>query len=233
MKNRLIAAACATSFLCLCLRGEAAQDSVAPGINDRYATEEGRERSTQIFEAQDREKYQKSAEVIRHMKIAPGNVVCEIGAGTGYFTPYLAKAVGPKGKVYAEDPQAEFLERLEEKVAASDLDNVTAVVGTYEDTNLPDGQCDIAFVLDAYHHFEYPKPMLDAMAKDLKPNGRLIIVDWYRRPNPVFDQWSINAQQHVRLDRDGVIAEIEDHGWKHIGSSDFLPYQYFVEFTPR
>jgi ubiquinone/menaquinone biosynthesis C-methylase UbiE len=217
----------------MCERSEAAQESVAPGINDRYSTQEGRERSEQIFEAQDRETYQKSVEVIRHMNIEPGDVVCEIGAGTGYFTPYLSKAVGPHGKVYAEEPQREFVERLRKKIDANDLDNVTPVLGTYEDTNLPDGACDIAFVLDAYHHFEWPEPMLDAMAGDLKPDGRMIIVDWYRKPNPVFERWSIDARKHLRLDRDGVISEIERYGWKHVDTLDFLPYQYFIVFTPR
>jgi ubiquinone/menaquinone biosynthesis C-methylase UbiE len=219
--------------LCLCARAAPAAESVAPGVNDRYKSEAGREMAVQIFEGQDRESYQKSDDVIRHMKIAPGNVVCEIGAGSGYFTPYLARAVGRSGKVLAEDPQREFLDLLEQKIEKNDLGNVTTVLGTYVDTNLPDGVCDIAFVLDAYHHFEFPQPMLEAMAKDLKPDGRLIIVDWYRRPNPVFARWKIDAEQHLRLDRDGVIGEIERYGWKHVATEEFLDHQYFLVFRQR
>lgn len=209
-----------------------ASDSVAPGINDRYATEEGRQRSVQIFEGEGRENYQKPDEVIQNMELKEGDVVCEIGAGTGYFTPFLSKAVGATGKVIAEDPQAEFLEHIKQKIQTQGLNNVEVVVGTYTDTNIADGACDVAFVLDAYHHFEWPKPMLDAMKADLKPGGRMVIVDWYRRPNPIFEGWKIDAMKHLRLDLDGVIKEVEDHGWKHAGTKTFLEHQFFVVFTP-
>ena len=211
----------------------AAEPSVAPGINDRYATEEGRKSALQIFEGSDRETYQKPEEVIRNMDVEEGSVVCEVGAGSGYFTPYLSKAVGASGKVYAEDPQPEFLDVLKQKIATQKLGNVAIVLGTYTDTNLPDGACDVAFVLDAYHHFEWPEPMLAAMAKDLKPGGRLIIVDWFRRQNPVFDHWGIDAKKHLRLDRDGVVREIESHGWKKVDARSFLDHQYFLVFEPR
>jgi predicted methyltransferase len=92
-----------------------AGQSVAPGANDRYATEEGRAAALQIFEDEGREKYQKPDEVIQNMKLMEGDVVCEVGAGSGYFTPFLSKAVGSTGKVYAEDPQPEFLEVLKRK----------------------------------------------------------------------------------------------------------------------
>ena len=68
------------------------------------------------------------------------------------------------------------------------LTNVEVVLSTYTDTNLPDNTCDVAFVLDTYHHFEWPPAMLDAMKRDLKQGGRLVIVDWYRRQNAIFDK---------------------------------------------
>jgi ubiquinone/menaquinone biosynthesis C-methylase UbiE len=219
----------------MCFAGvlHAAESSVAPGINDRYKTTEGRTATVQILEGEGRDQYQKPDEVIRHMELAKGDVVCEIGAGTGYITPYLARAVGAEGKVYAEDPQPEFLNAINEKTRAQALDNVVTVLGTYTDTNLADGSCDVAFVLDAYHHFEWPAPMLDAMAGDLKPGGRMIIVDWFRRSNPLFERWGIDVNKHVRLDRDGVIKEIESHGWKLADTRSFLDHQYFLVFKHR
>lgn len=210
-----------------------AAKSVAPGINDRYATDQGRASAVQIFEGQGRDEYQRPAEVVQHMALQNGDVVCEVGAGSGYFTPFLSKAVGERGKVYAEDPQAEFLDLLKKKKDAQSLGNVEIVRGTYTDTNLPDRACDVTFVLDAYHHFEWPKPMLDAMKADTKPDGRLILVDWYRRPNPVFQKWNIDAMKHLRLDLDGVIEEIEAEGWDHVETQTFLDHQYFVVFRPR
>lgn len=155
--------------------------SVAPGANDRFATEEGRATALQVFEGEGREEYQKPDEVIQHMTLKDGDIVCEVGAGSGYFTPYLSKAVGRAGRVYAQDPQPEFLEVLQQKIETQGLHNVEIVLGTYTDTNLPDGLCDVTFVLDTYHHFEWPKTMLDAMKRDTKRDGRLVIVDWYRR----------------------------------------------------
>lgn len=209
-----------------------AAESVAPGINDLFSTEEGRAAATEIFEAAERDAYQKPKEIIRHLGLENGDVACEIGAGTGYFTGYLARAVGSSGRVYAEEPQKEFVESIEEKVTANSWKNVTPVVGTYVDTKLPDGTCDVAVVLDVYHHFEWPTPMLETMAKDMKPDGRLVIVDFYRKQNPLFDRYGIEAKKHIRLDRDDVIAEIEKHGWRHIESLSFLPYQYFIVFAP-
>jgi ubiquinone/menaquinone biosynthesis C-methylase UbiE len=135
--------------------------------------------------------------------------------------------------VYAEDPQREFLAELEAKLQNQNLQNVQTVLGSYTDTRIPDGVCDVAFVLDAYHHFEWPKPMLDAIAGDLKPGGRLVIVDFHRRQNPWFDRWGIDANKHLRLDRDGVIAELEDYGWKLVDSRNFLEQQYFLVFQRR
>jgi ubiquinone/menaquinone biosynthesis C-methylase UbiE len=209
------------------------EPSVAPGANDRYATEEGRAATVKILEGEGRDEYQKPHEVIRNMNLKEGEVVCEVGAGSGYFTPYLSKAVGDPGRVYAEDPQREFIDLIKQKKEQQNLRNVEVVLGTYTDTNLPDRACDVTFVLDTYHHFEWPTPMLDAMKRDTRPGGRLIVVDWYRRPNPIFDTLGIKATDHMRLDLDGVIEEITRHGWTHVETRTFLDYQYFAVFTPR
>ena len=207
--------------------------SVAAGANDRYATEEGRAATLQILESDDRAKYQSPDKIIENMKLKEGDIVCEVGAGSGYFTPFLSRAVGSTGKVYAEDPQPEFLDVLKQKKEKQGLRNLEIVLGTYTDTNLSDGLCDVTFVLDTYHHFEWPKSMLDAMKRDTKTRGRLVIVDWYRRPNEIFDKWGIDAMQHLRLDVDGVIEEVERHGWNHVATLAFLDHQFFAVFTPR
>lgn len=210
----------------------AAAQSVARGINDRYKTDEGRATAEQIFEDPNRDSYQRSSEVIRHLQIEPGDVVCEIGAGTGYFTPYLSRAVREHGRVYAEEPQREFVAAIRRKIESKALRNVIPVEGSYTDTRIEDGVCDIAFVLDAYHHFEWPQQMVDSIEHDLKPNGRLVIVDWYRRQNPVFDRWGVDAAQHVRLDRDDVVKELQGYGWRHVESRNFLEHQYFIVLEP-
>lgn len=224
----LVLSACASSGT----GSSGTEPSVAPGINDRYATEEGRAITRKILEGDGRERYQKPDEVIRNMQLKPGDVVCEIGAGTGYFTPFLSKAVGSSGKVYAQDPQPEFVAILEQKKAAQALNNVEIVLASYTDTNLPDGSCDVTFVLDTYHHFEWPKRMLDAIKRDTKASGRLVIVDWYRRQNEIFNGWGIDPMKHLRLDLDGVIEEIKSFGWVHVDTRRFLDHQFFLVFGP-
>jgi ubiquinone/menaquinone biosynthesis C-methylase UbiE len=209
------------------------EPSVAPGANTRFGTPEGREATVKILEGDERDEYQKPTEVIQNLELKEGDVVCEVGAGSGYFTPYLSKAVGKTGRVYAQDPQREFIDLVKQKKEQQGLTNVEVVLGTYTDTNLPDNTCDVAFVLDTYHHFEWPAPMLDAMKRDLKPGGRMVIVDWYRKPNALFDKFKIDPMQHVRLDVDGVIDEVTRAGWTHVDTRKFLDYQYFAVFTPR
>lgn len=236
MARNVLSVALSLAVLSACASntGTSAGDpSVAPGINDRYATAEGRATALQVFEGEGREQYQRPDDVVRHMALKDGDVVCEVGAGSGYFTPYLSRAVGATGTVYAEDPQAEFVEILKQKTREQGLRNVQVVLGTYTDTNLPDGRCDVTFVLDAYHHFEWPAVMLDAMKRDTRPGGRLVIVDWYRRQNPILDRWKVDAATHLRLDVDGVVREIEAHGWDHVETLTFLEHQFFAVFTRR
>ena len=85
-----------------------AEPSVAPGANDRYATEEGRAAALQMLEGEGRDGYQKPDTIIENMKLKEGDVVCEVGSGSGYFTPFLSKAVGTTGTIYAEDPSRSF-----------------------------------------------------------------------------------------------------------------------------
>jgi ubiquinone/menaquinone biosynthesis C-methylase UbiE len=233
MSRRLWSAALACLAACSTSSSsstESAAGSANPGINSRYATKEGLEKSITLFEEEGRERYQKPDEVLTNLEIKPGTVVCEVGAGSGYFTPYLLKGVGAEGKVIAEDPEAGFVEHMKKKF--SDAPNIEVVLGTYTDTKITDGACDLVFVLDAYHHFEWPKPMLDAMRSDLKPDGRMVIIDWYRRPNEHFDRWGIDMMKHVPLDLDGVVAQIQAHGWKHVETRTFLEHQYFAVFKP-
>ena len=107
------------------------------------------------------------------------------------------------------------------------------VLGTETDVLLPAACCEVIVILDAYHHFEKPVPMLASLKKALKPDGRLVLVDFYRRKNDLFSKWNIDYLKHIRLDLDGVIAELGQNGWKHLETRAFMPYQYFAVFSPK
>jgi ubiquinone/menaquinone biosynthesis C-methylase UbiE len=147
--------------------------------------------------------------------------VADVGAGIGFMLPYLSRAVSPGGTVYAEDIFADLLDSAKERVRKLKLENVQFVLGDVKDPHLPAGEIDLVLMLDAYHHFEYPKAMLENLRTALKPRGRIVIVDFYKRGG---------MQNHVRLDRDGVVKEVEGFGWKLDASPELLPNQYIVIF---
>jgi ubiquinone/menaquinone biosynthesis C-methylase UbiE len=206
--------------------------SANPGINDRYATAEGRARSKTVFEGSERAAFQKPEDIARLLALNAGEVVADVGAGTGYMTGVLSKAVGARGKVYAEDITPGFLDEVRAKIATEKLANVDVVLGTATDAKLPDACCDAILVLDTYHHFEWPEPMLASLKKALKPKGRLVIIEFHRKSNPMFEKLKIDFAQHIRLADNEVVAQIENLGWTRLEKTEFPPYQYVVVFTP-
>jgi len=118
------------------------------------------------------------------LKLKPGDTVADIGAGTGYYTRLLAKAVGTNsptgdtGLVYAEDIQPEMLDILTNKMAAAGIPNVQPVLGTITDPMLPRGSLDLILMVDVYHEFDHPFEMVEAMCRALKPGGRMVFVEF-------------------------------------------------------
>src|SRR6476620_11108361 len=123
------------------------------------------------LEREGRAEMEKPEMVIEAMGIRPGMTVAEIGAGTGFFSRRLAKAVGPSGKVYAEDIQPQMIDLLKKDIAKEDLANVIPILGTETDPKLPAGGIDRILLVDVYHEFQKPEPMLAAMRASLAPGG--------------------------------------------------------------
>ena len=144
--------------------------------------------------------------------------------------PYLEAKVGPFGRVVEEDIFPDFVAQAQEKIQAGGWRNARTVLGTEHDPKLPLAQFDVAIVLDTYHHFNYPAQMLRHIRAALKSSGRLIIIEYYRsRPNP--SATDEDLQSHIRLDRDGVIAEVSAGGFHLTRSFDHLPYEYVLDFS--
>jgi ubiquinone/menaquinone biosynthesis C-methylase UbiE len=148
----------------------------------------------------------KPGQLMNEMGLKPGMTVADVGTGIGYMLPFLSKRVGTEGRVIAEDIENEFLAMARQAAEDQNLANVTFVKGTATDPNLPEGQVDIALVLDAYHHFDYPEKMLAALHKALRPDGRLVIVEYYKRESAMPNG---RALTHIRLDMPDVIKEVE------------------------
>jgi arsenite methyltransferase len=171
-----------------------------------------------------RDAWQKPDDVLTALALEAGDVVADIGAGSGYFTLRLANHVGPSGRVYAVDLSSEMLAEVRRKVEAAELDNVTPVEATAEDPRLPAGGVDVIFICDTWHHIEDRAEYLGKLQAALAPDGRLAIVDFHKRPLPV------GPPEAMKLTRDEVVAEATAAGFALADEHTFLPHQYFLVF---
>ena len=181
------------------------QAQVAGQANTQYQTEQGRKGIAAGLGDPHRDEMQKPGVLVRDMDLQPGMTVADVGTGVGYMLPFLSKRVGPDGKVIAEDIFDDFLAAAKQKASEANLQNVTFVKGTETDPALPEGQVDMVLALDVYHHFNYPEKMLAAIHKSLRDSGKLVVVEYYRRPTAMEGR----AMTHIRLDMLDVIKEIE------------------------
>jgi ubiquinone/menaquinone biosynthesis C-methylase UbiE len=179
---------------------------VAQQANSAYQTEAGRENVAKSLNAPTREATQKPGQLIQSMGLEPGMTVADVGTGVGFMLPFLSRRVGPAGRVLAEDIFDDFLTGAKQTAEEQKLSNITFIKGTVTDPNLPEGQVDMELVLDAYHHFDYPEKMLAALYKALKPDGKLVIVEYYKRESAMPGG---RALTHIRLDMPDVIKEVE------------------------
>jgi ubiquinone/menaquinone biosynthesis C-methylase UbiE len=124
-----------------------------------------------------REQWQKVDEIFKAMGVAPGAKVADVGAGMGFFTARLSRAVGDQGRVYAVDIDPAQIRRLRERVTTEDLSNVEVVEGAADDPKLPPGTLDAALIVNAYHEMKDHRAMLARIRAALKPEGRLVIIE--------------------------------------------------------
>ena len=199
--------------------------AVDPEIN-AYYQDADYARWKSIFESHGREVYDRRVEILDRLEIRPGMRIADVGAGTGLFTMLFAEAVGPSGKVYAVDISKSFLAAIGQRAGEAGLDNVVSVLNGQSSAELPPGSVDLVFLADTYHHFEYPRAMLDSIRAALVPGAMLAIIDFRREPG-VSNRWILG---HVRAGREEVIREVEQAGFKLIDEPIKLRENYFVRF---
>ena len=198
---------------------------VARQANSTYQTEAGREAIGKSLAAPSREQTEKPDELIRTMGLQPGMTVADVGTGVGFMLPYLSRRVGPGGRVLAEDIFDDFLASAKAAAQAQKLENVTFIKGTETDPNLPEGQVDMELVLDAYHHFNYPEKMLAALRAALNPDGKLVVVEYYKRASAMPNG---GALTHIRLDMPDLIKELEANRFHLIMEKEHIKNVQYV-----
>ena len=179
------------------------------------------------LERREREKEEAPTKLHEILKVKAGDVVADIGAGSGYHTFRLADKVGAKGKVYAVDIQPEMLEIIKKRMKEKKIENVVPVRGTETDPKLPDGSIDMILLVDVYHEFSYPWEMTKAMVKALKPGGRMAFVEFRMEDEkvPILLVHKMTQKQ--------VLKEMAPHPLKWIKTDDSLPWQHVIFFEKK
>ncbi|GJL58110.1 MAG: hypothetical protein NPIRA03_09670 [Nitrospirales bacterium] len=181
------------------------------------------------LERPERDQHQQPEKVIEALNLAPGMMVIDIGAGSGYFTRRLAKAVGDNGQVIAIDVEQKMLKYNKRQVEKRGLaDRVRFILAGKEGPIFSGNNADIVFLCDVYHHLEDQIDYLANTKPALKPNGRVVIIDYY---NDARSGTLGFSKQHL-VSKEQVIKDMEQAGFTLTKEHTFLPRQYFLEFAP-
>ncbi len=207
---------------------------VATQANEGYKTHEGRENVAKGLSDPAREERQKPRDIVDALDLKPGGTVADVGTGVGFMLPYLSHGVGDTGHVIGEDIQTDFLDQAKMKAQLSRLNNVQFVLGTDRDPKLPADTLEAALVLDVYHHFDYPEAMLEHIRDSLLSDGKLVIVEYFKRPGAMPGSDPNRAVQHIRLDQDDLVKEVEANGFRLVSVRDLVPKsQYIAVFVKK
>lgn len=187
------------------------------------------------FSGPGRDRWQMPNEVLAALDLKKGDVVADIGAGTGYFTTRFAQAVGPRGKVYAVDIDAHVLEYLEKEARKQNLSNVETLVSREDDPSLPTGSVNLAFFCDTIHEIADRVSFYRKVRQALKSNGRMVVIDSIPPPERQGGGVQVSGRQ---VSRDSTVREAEQAGFRLVKEQKFLPRQFFLVFkrvngTPR
>jgi tRNA A58 N-methylase Trm61 len=173
----------------------------------------------------ERETEEQPEKALDALNLKPGMVVADIGAGVGYMSLRMAKRVGPSGKVYANDLQPEMLAKLRENASHAKINNVVTVLGDVTDPKLPANAMDLVLLVDVYHEFSQPQQMLRKIRETLKPDGRLVLLE-YRAEDP---NVPIIAEHKMTVTQ--VKTELEAEGFILRPVIETLPRQHILILT--
>ena len=206
----------------------AAQQIVSPGVHPisgrRYALTMSY-LGADWLDRSERVQEEEPDEALNALKLAPGSVVADVGAGSGYMTVRMAQRVGPTGKVYANDIQPQMLDILRQRLAREKVTNVELVLGTMDDPKLPANSIDLILMVDVYHEFAQPQPMLRKMRDSLKTGGQLVLLE-YRKEDP-----SIPIRPDHKMSVAEAKMEVEAEGFTLARVDERLPRQHILVFT--
>lgn len=166
-------------------------------------------------------------QVLEALQLHRGDVVADLGAGSGYFTFRMAPLVGDTGKVFAVDVQDEMLQTLRQRAAAMKATNVQVIKGTETNPNLPADTIDLVLLVDVYHELAYPHEVMEAVRESLKPKGRVAFVE-YRKEDPAVQIKEVHKMSVQQLEK-----EMNAAGFTRVRTVETLPLQHIVLFEKK
>ena len=203
------------------------QDARPRGDHDMHALHQDHRADVAMLEDPARDAWQKPREVVEALALQPGQVVADIGAGSGYFALRFSHHVGDQGRVYAVDVDPEMVRDLNRRVRDLDRRNVVTVLADADDPLLPDASVDRFVVVDTWHHIADQAKYLGLMRRMLKPGGQVIMIDFQKKDLPV------GPPPAMKIAREDLVRQLEQAGFRLSAEHTFLPYQYFLVFEPR
>jgi ubiquinone/menaquinone biosynthesis C-methylase UbiE len=222
-----IAALLAASVALVCLASpDFAQDQKPRSHEEMHRLHQDTGAYVAMLEDPKRDEYQKPHEVLMALDVQPGETIADIGSGSGYFTLRFAAHVGEKGRVYAVDVDPEMVRRLNRRLRDAGIRNVQTVLSEPNDPLLPDASVDRFVVVDTWHHIEKPVEYLALLKRMLKPGGQVVMIDFHKKELP------LGPPPEMKIAREDLVRQMEANGFGLAKEHTFLPYQYFLVFTP-
>jgi arsenite methyltransferase len=203
------------------------QDSVRRTGEELHHLHQDSKAYIAFLEDPQRDAYQKPHEVMMALGIKPGEVIADIGAGSGYFTFRLARQVGVNGRVYAVDINPDMIVYINRRIRDSNTRNLVTILAPPDDPLLPDASVDRFFICDTWHHIEKQDPYLALMKKALKPGGQVVMIDFQKKELPV------GPPLNMKIAREDLVRQMDQNGFRLVQEHTFLPYQYFLVFQTK
>lgn len=207
------------------LSGAAAAPDASRDPHEMHRLHRDSQAYIRLLEDPQRDSYQRPHEVLMALKLKPGEVVADIGAGSGYFTLRIAQHVGAAGKVYAVDVNPDMIRHINRQIRSHVVPNVVSVLADPDDPLLPEKSLDRVFICNVWHHIENPIGYIDRLKKSLKRGGEVVMIDFHKKDLPV------GPPLPMKIAREALIAQLQRSGFRLAGEHTFLPYQYFLVFV--
>jgi ubiquinone/menaquinone biosynthesis C-methylase UbiE len=214
-----------TALLAPCLVN--AQDALKRDHQEMHRMHDDPKAYMNALDDPKRNEYQKPHEVLTALNIKSGEVIADIGAGSGYFTFRLSHFVGHNGKVLAIDVSPDMIRHLNRRIRETKTTNVTTILADPDDPLLPDRSVNRFFICDVWHHVENQTKYLAMMKKMLKPGGEIVMIDFDKKDLP------LGPPLQMKIAREDLIKQMDGNGFKLKKEHTFLPYQYFLVFTAK